>query len=50
MTTLTIGVMSELALPADVLQHLGAAYRGKLRLRLMPDGRADLTAGRSGGS
>lgn len=39
MTTLTIGVTSELALPADVLQHLGAAYGGKLRLRLTPDGR-----------
>lgn len=44
MTTLTVTDQGQVTFKSDVLEHLGIRPGGKIRLDLLPDGRAELTA------
>lgn len=44
MTTLTVTARGQVTFRKDVLKHLGVQPGGKIRLDLLPDGRAELTA------
>jgi bifunctional DNA-binding transcriptional regulator/antitoxin component of YhaV-PrlF toxin-antitoxin module len=44
MTTLTVTVRGQVTFRKDVLKHLGVQPGGKIRLDLLPDGRAELSA------
>ena len=44
MTTLTVTKRGQVTFRKDVLRHLGIQPGGKIRLDLLPDGRAELTA------
>ncbi|WP_152046756.1 AbrB/MazE/SpoVT family DNA-binding domain-containing protein [Aureimonas psammosilenae] len=50
MTTLTVTARGQVTFRKDVLQHLGIQPGGKIRLDLLPDGRAELTAEKPKGS
>jgi bifunctional DNA-binding transcriptional regulator/antitoxin component of YhaV-PrlF toxin-antitoxin module len=50
MTTLTITARGQVTFRKDVLKHLGIQPGGKIRLDLLPDGRAELRAEDSEGS
>lgn len=50
MTTLTVTARGQVTFRKDVLQHLGIHPGGKIRLELLPDGRAELKAERPQGS
>lgn len=50
MTTLTITTRGQVTFRKDVLKHLGIQPGGKIRLDLLPDGRAELKAERPQGS
>jgi len=50
MATLTVTARGQVTFRKDVLKHLGIQPGGKIRLDLLPDGRAELTADRSKGS
>jgi len=50
MTTLTVTARGQITFQKDVLEHLGIGPGDRLRLELLPDGRAELKADRSGGS
>jgi bifunctional DNA-binding transcriptional regulator/antitoxin component of YhaV-PrlF toxin-antitoxin module len=44
MTTLTVTKRGQVTFMKDVLRHLGIQPGGKIRLDLLPDGRAELRA------
>ena len=44
MTTLTVTRRGQVTFETDVLRHLGIQPGGKIRLDLLPDGRAELRA------
>ena len=44
MTTLTVTKRGQVTFRKDVLRHLGIQPGGKIRLDLLPDGRAELRA------
>ena len=46
MSTLTVSTRGQVTFRKDVLEHLGVQPGGKVRLDLLPDGRAALTAER----
>jgi len=46
MTTLTVTKRGQVTFRKDVLRHLGIQPGGKIRLDLLPDGRAELRADR----
>ncbi len=46
MTTLTVTARGQVTFRKDILKHLGVQPGGKIRLDLLPDGRAELTAER----
>lgn len=50
MATLSITARGQVTFRKEVLQHLGIQPGGKIRLDLLPDGRAELTADRPHGS
>jgi len=50
MTTLTVTARGQVTFRKDVLKHLGIQPGGKIRLDLLPDGRAELTAEQPTGS
>jgi bifunctional DNA-binding transcriptional regulator/antitoxin component of YhaV-PrlF toxin-antitoxin module len=50
MTTLTVTARGQVTFRRDVLRHLGIEPGDKIRLELLPDGRAELRADRPGGS
>ena len=50
MTTLTVTARGQVTFRKDVLKHLGIQPGDKIRLELLPDGRAELTAERGEGS
>lgn len=50
MTTLTSTTRGQVTFWKDVLQHLGIRPGGKIRLELLPDGRAELNADQLKGS
>ena len=50
MTTLTITTRGQVTFRKDVLKHLGIQPGGKVRLALLPDGRAELQAEQPKGS
>ena len=50
MTTLTVTTRGQVTFRKDVLKHLGIQPGGKIRLNLLPDGRAELKADRPKGS
>lgn len=50
MTTLSVTARGQVTFRKDILQHLGIQPGGKIRLDLLPDGRAELKAERSKGS
>jgi len=50
MTTLTVTARGQVTFRKEVLQHLGIKPGDKIRLDLMPDGRAELKADRPQGS
>jgi bifunctional DNA-binding transcriptional regulator/antitoxin component of YhaV-PrlF toxin-antitoxin module len=50
MTTLTVTARGQVTFRKDVLQHLGIQPGDKIRLDLLPDGRAELKAERPQGS
>jgi len=50
MTTLTVTARGQVTFRKDVLKHLGIQPGGKIRLDLLPDGRAELRAERAQGS
>ena len=50
MTTLTVTARGQVTFRKDVLKHLGILPGGKIRLDLLPDGRAELMADQSQGS
>ena len=50
MTTLTVTTRGQVTFRKDVLKHLGIQPGGKIRLDLLPDGRAELTADQPQGS
>ncbi|MCJ2021153.1 MULTISPECIES: AbrB/MazE/SpoVT family DNA-binding domain-containing protein [unclassified Methylobacterium] len=50
MTTLTITEQGQVTFQSDVLDHLGIRPGDKIRLDLLPNGRAELTADQSQGS
>ena len=50
MTTLTVTARGQVTFRKDVLKHLGIQPGGKIRLHLLPDGRAELTAEKPVGS
>lgn len=50
MTTLTVTARGQVTFRKDVLKHLGIQPGGKIRLDLLPDGRAELKADSGNGS
>ena len=50
MTVLTVTARGQVTFRKDVLQHLGIRPGDKIRLELLPDGRAELKAERPQGS
>ncbi|HEU5017531.1 MAG TPA: transcriptional regulator [Pseudolabrys sp.] len=50
MTTLTVTARGQVTFRKDVLRHLGIQPGGKIRLDLLPDGRAELKAEKPRGS
>lgn len=50
MTTLSVTARGQVTFRRDVLKHLGVQPGDKIRLDLLPDGRAELTAVRPQGS
>ncbi len=50
MTTLTVTGRGQVTFKKEVLKHLGIQPGGKIRLDLLPDGRAELKAERQKGS
>lgn len=44
MTTLTVTARGRVTLRDDILKHLGIQPGGRIRLELLPDGRAELMA------
>ncbi len=50
MTTLTVTARGQVTFRKDVLKHLGIQPGDKIRLDLLPDGRAELKAERPQGS
>lgn len=50
MTTLSVTARGQVTFRKDVLQHLGIRPGGKIRLDLLPDGRAELRADQPEGS
>lgn len=50
MTTLTVTARGQVTFRKDVLKHLGIQPGGKIRLDLLPDGRAELSANQPKGS
>jgi bifunctional DNA-binding transcriptional regulator/antitoxin component of YhaV-PrlF toxin-antitoxin module len=50
MTTLTVTTRGQVTFRKDVLKHLGIQPGGKIRLNLLPDGRAELKADQPKGS
>ncbi|MQT14223.1 AbrB/MazE/SpoVT family DNA-binding domain-containing protein [Segnochrobactrum spirostomi] len=50
MATLTVTTRGQVTFRKDVLRHLGIEPGGKIRLDLLPDGRAELRAERPEGS
>lgn len=50
MTTLTVTSRGQVTFRKEVLQHLGIPPGGKIRLDLLPDGRAELKADEPKGS
>ena len=50
MITLTITARGQVTFRKDVLQHLGLKPGGKIKVDLLPDGRAELSAARAGGT
>ncbi len=50
MTTLTVTTRGQVTFKKDVLQHLGIQPGGKIRLALLPDGRAESKADQPKGS
>ncbi|WP_337847799.1 AbrB/MazE/SpoVT family DNA-binding domain-containing protein [Sphingomonas sp.] len=50
MTTLTVTARGQVTFRKDVLKHLGIQPGGKIRLDLLPDGRAELKADQPKGS
>lgn len=50
MTTLTVTARGQVTFRKEVLKHLGIRVGDKIRLDLLPDGRATLTADRGQGS
>ena len=44
MTTLTVTARGQVTFRRDILKHLGIQPGGKIRLDLLPDGRAELSA------
>lgn len=50
MTTLTVTARGQVTLRKDLLQHLGIRPGDKIRLDLLPGGRAELKADRPQGS
>lgn len=50
MTTLSITARGQVTFRKEILKHLGIQPGGKIRLDLLPDGRAELKADRPKGS
>lgn len=50
MTTLSVTARGQVTFRKHVLRHLGIQPGGKIRLELLPDGRAELKADRPKGS
>ncbi len=50
MTTLTVTTRGQVTFRKDVLKHLGIQPGGKIRLDLLPNGRAELKADQPKGS
>jgi bifunctional DNA-binding transcriptional regulator/antitoxin component of YhaV-PrlF toxin-antitoxin module len=50
MTTLSVTARGQVTFRREVLQHLGIQPGGKIRIDLLPDGRAELTAEQPKGS
>jgi hypothetical protein len=50
MTTLTVTARGQVTFRKDVLMHLGIRPGGKIRLDLLPNGKAELTADQARGS
>jgi AbrB family looped-hinge helix DNA binding protein len=50
MSTLTVTTKGQVTFRKEVLQHLGIRPGEKIELDLLPDGRAEVRAARSGGS
>jgi bifunctional DNA-binding transcriptional regulator/antitoxin component of YhaV-PrlF toxin-antitoxin module len=50
MATLTVTTRGQVTFRKEVLEHLGIQSGGKIRLYLLPDGRAELEADRGEGS
>jgi bifunctional DNA-binding transcriptional regulator/antitoxin component of YhaV-PrlF toxin-antitoxin module len=50
MTTLTVTTRGQVTFRKEVLKHLGIQPGGKIRLDLLPDGRAELKADQGRGS
>lgn len=50
MTTLSVTTRGQVTFKKDVLKHLGIQPGGKIRLDLLPDGRAELKADQPVGS
>lgn len=50
MTTLSVTARGQVTFRKEVLKHLGIQPGGKIRLELLPDGRAQLSADRPTGT
>jgi hypothetical protein len=50
MTALTVTACGQVTFRKDVLKHLGVQPGGRIRLDLLPDGRAELKADQANGS
>lgn len=50
MTTLTVTARGQVTFRKEVLKHLGIQPGGRIRLDLLPDGRAQLSADQPSGS
>jgi bifunctional DNA-binding transcriptional regulator/antitoxin component of YhaV-PrlF toxin-antitoxin module len=50
MSVLTVTARGQVTFKKEVLKHLGIQPGDKIRLDLLPDGRAELKADRAGGS
>ncbi|MDH2135307.1 AbrB/MazE/SpoVT family DNA-binding domain-containing protein [Sphingobium yanoikuyae] len=50
MTTLSVTTRGQVTFRKDILKHLGIQPGGKIRLDLLPDGRAELKADQPKGS